>query len=66
MPFTHNEIKAAIAEASAAMDLDPSLKGTVAAHEFGANYTRLIARRRGRLASNTRSRHNKKPLIRKS
>jgi hypothetical protein len=63
MPFTHNEIEAAIAEASAAMDLDPSLKGTVAAREFGANYTRLMARRRGRPASNTRSGHNKKLTI---
>ena len=46
MPLTHDEIEAAIAEASAAMDLDPSLKGTIAAREFGANYTRLMARRR--------------------
>lgn len=60
MPLTHDEIEAAIAEASAAMDLDLSLKGTVAAREFGANYTRLMARRKGRPASNTRSRHNKK------
>ena len=29
MPLTHDEIEAAIAEASAAMDLNPSLKGTV-------------------------------------
>jgi len=60
MPLTHDEIETAIAEASAAMDLDPSLKGTVAAREFGANYTRLMARRRGRPASNTRGGHNKK------
>jgi len=63
MPLTHDEIEAAIAEASAAMDLDPSLKGTVAAREFGANYTRLMARRRGCLASNTCGRHNKKLTI---
>jgi hypothetical protein len=63
MPLTHNEIEAAIAEASAAMDLDPSPKGTVAAREFGANYTRLMACRRGRPASNTRGGHNKKLTI---
>jgi hypothetical protein len=63
MPLTHDKIKAAITEASVAMDLDPSLKGTVAAHEFSANYTKLIAHRRGRPTLNTRSRHNKKLTI---
>src|ERR1700733_15088663 len=60
MPLTHDEIETAIAEAYAAMDLYPSLKGTVAAREFGAPYDRLMARRRGRPASNTRGGHNKK------
>jgi hypothetical protein len=63
MPLTHDELEAAIAEASAAMDPDPSLKGTVVVYEFGANYTRLIAHKRGRPASNTRSGHNKKLTI---
>jgi hypothetical protein len=60
MPLTHNEIEAAIAEASAAIDLDLSLKGTIAAREFGANYTKLMARQRGCPALNMRSSHNKK------
>jgi hypothetical protein len=60
MPLTHDEIETAIAEASAAMDHDPSLKGTDAACEFGANYTRLMVCRRGRPVSNTCGGHNKK------
>jgi hypothetical protein len=42
------------------MDKDPKLKGTKAAAKFGAPYNRLMARRRGRPASNTRGGHNKK------
>jgi hypothetical protein len=60
MPQTNEEIEATIAEASEAMDRDPYLKGAAAARTYNANYTRLMARRRGRPASNTRGGHNKK------
>ena len=60
MPPTNDEIEAAIATASAVMDLDPTLKGTVAAKKYSANYRRLMARRRDRPPSNSRGGHNRK------
>jgi hypothetical protein len=42
------------------MDADPTLKGTAAAAKFKALYDRLMARRQGRLASNSKRGHNKK------
>jgi hypothetical protein len=60
MPPTNDEIEAAIVRASAAMDLDPTLKGVVTAKKYQANYRRLMACRRGRPASNSRGGHNKK------
>jgi hypothetical protein len=46
--------------ASPAMDADPILKGTDAAKQYNAIYSRLIARRRGRPPSSTRGGHNQK------
>jgi hypothetical protein len=60
MPQTNTEIKDAIAKASEAMDKDPSLKGTVAAKQYRAIYSRLIKRRNGRPPSSSRGGHNKK------
>jgi hypothetical protein len=60
MPPKVDSIENAIQMASAAMDADPHLKGTDAAKKYGAIYQRLMARRRGRPASNTRGGHNKK------
>jgi hypothetical protein len=60
MPPKQSDIEERIAQASRAMDEDPSLRGTKAALRFGAPYQRLMARRQGRLASNTRGGHNKK------
>ena len=63
MPPKNDPIEARITRASKAMDNDPTLKGTKAAAKFGAPYDRLMARRRGRPASRTRGRHNKKLLV---
>jgi hypothetical protein len=60
MPPKAEAIEERIAKASEAMDRDPRLKGTKAAAHFGAPYDRLMARRRGRPASNSRGGHNKK------
>jgi hypothetical protein len=62
MPTKGELIKEAVTKASQAMDADPKLKGTAAVAKFMALYHRLIARRRGRLASNLRRGHNKKLL----
>ncbi|PMD59978.1 uncharacterized protein K444DRAFT_722905 [Hyaloscypha bicolor E] len=42
------------------MDQDPRLRGTKATVQFVVLYDRLMARRRGRPASNSRSGYNKK------
>ena len=60
MPRKSEDIEDRISKASKAMDEDPSLKGIKAAAKFRAPYDRLMARRRGRLASNTRGGYNKK------
>ena len=60
MPPKTDDIEDRIARASEAIDKDPTLKGTKAAAKFQALYDRLIARRRGRPASYTWGRHNKK------
>ncbi|OCK99339.1 uncharacterized protein K441DRAFT_673656 [Cenococcum geophilum 1.58] len=60
MPPKIDYAEAAVQKAMAAMDANPRLKGTTAAQQFGAPYDRLMARRRGRPASNTRGGHNKK------
>jgi hypothetical protein len=62
MPPKSREIEERISKASKAMDNDSFLKGKAAALQFRAPYHRLIARRRGRLASYTRGGHNKKLL----
>jgi hypothetical protein len=62
MPPKNDLIKARIIKASKAMDNDLTLKGTKAVAKFKALYDRLIARRRGRPASHTRGRYNKKLL----
>jgi len=54
------QIEAKIAEASAAMDANPRLRGVKAATQFGVSYDRLMARRRGRPNSSSRGGHNKK------
>jgi hypothetical protein len=48
------------ANVSAAMDANPRLKATEAARQFSAPYRRLLRRRAGVPASNTREGHNKK------
>jgi hypothetical protein len=53
MPTRAALIEEKVIQASKAMDDDPTLKGTKAAAKFGAPYNRLMARRRGRPASNT-------------
>ena len=53
-------IEDTIEKASQAIDKDPKLSGKAAARQYGAIYARLIARRRGRPASNTHGGHNKK------
>jgi hypothetical protein len=60
MPPKSLDVEVAISKASEAMDKDPKLKGTKAALRYGAPYDRLIRRRQGRRASNTRGGHNKK------
>jgi hypothetical protein len=60
MPTKVELIEEKVIQASKAMDKDPTLKGTKAAAKFRAPYDRLMARRRGRPASNTRGGHNKK------
>ena len=60
MPPKRSDIEERITKASQAMDADRHLKGTKAAARFGAPYQRLMARRKGRPASNTRGGHNKK------
>ena len=60
MPPKTDDIEDRITRASEAIDNDPTLKGTKAAAKFQAPYDRLIAWRRGRPASYTRGRHNKK------
>ena len=60
MPPKSEAIEERIARASEAMDQDPRLRGTKAAVQFVVPYDRLMARRRGRPASNSRGGHNKK------
>jgi hypothetical protein len=60
MPTKGELIEEAVIKASQAMDADPKLTGTAATAKFQAPYHRLMARRRGRLVSNTRGGHNKK------
>ena len=60
MPPQADSIEIAIQIASAAMDADPTLKGTDAAKQYNAIYSRLIARRRGRPPFSTRGGHNQK------
>jgi hypothetical protein len=60
MPPQADSIEIAIQMASAAMDADPTLKGTDAAKRYNAIYPRLMAWRRGRPASSTRGGHNQK------
>ena len=60
MPLTNEEIEEAIAQASEAMDKDPTLKGAEAARWYNAIYSRLMARRKGRPSSNMRGGQNKK------
>ena len=55
-----DSIEIAIQNASAAMDADPTLKGTDAAKQHNAIYHWLMARRRGRPSSSTRGGHNQK------
>jgi hypothetical protein len=43
MPPKADSIEIAIQNASAAMDADPTLKGTDAAKQYNANYHRLMA-----------------------
>jgi hypothetical protein len=59
MPPQAHSTEIAIQMASAAMDADPTLKGTDAAKQYNANYHRLMAQRRGRPPS-TRGGHNQK------
>ena len=63
MPPKAEAMEERITKASEAMDRDPRLKGTKAAAYFGAPYDRLMARQRGRPASNSRGRYNKKLLV---
>ena len=63
MPPKSEAIEERIARASEAMDQDPRLRGTKAIVQFVVPYNRLIARQRGRPASNSRGRHNKKLLV---
>jgi len=58
MPPQADSIEIAIQMASAAMDADPTLKGTDAAKQYNTIYSRLIAWRRGRSPSSTRGGHN--------
>ena len=60
MPTKANSIEIAIQNASAAIDADPTLKGTDAAKQYNAIYQQLMARRRGCLPSSTRGGHNQK------
>jgi len=60
MPPKADSIEIAIQNASAAMDTDPTLKGTDAAKQHNAIYHWLIARRQGRPPSSTRGGHNQK------
>ena len=60
MPPKADSIEIAIQNALAAMDADPTLKGTDAAKQYNAIYDRLMARRRGRPSSSTRGGHNQK------
>ena len=55
-----DSIEIAIQNALAAMDADPTLKGTDAAKQYNAIYQRLMAWRRGRPSSSTRGGHNQK------
>ena len=55
-----DSIEIAIQNASAAMDADPTLKGTDAAKQYNAIYKWLIARKRGHPSSSIRSSHNQK------
>jgi hypothetical protein len=56
-------IEERIARASEAMDQDPRLRGTKATVQFVVPYNRLMARQRGRPASNSRGGYNKKLLV---
>jgi hypothetical protein len=60
MPPKADSIEIAIQNASAAMDADPTLKGTDAAKQYNANYHQLMTRRRGRPSSSIRGGHNQK------
>jgi hypothetical protein len=63
MPPKSEAIKERIARASEAMDQDPRLRETKAAVQFIVPYNRLMARRRGYPASNSRGGYNKKLLV---
>jgi hypothetical protein len=63
MPPKSEAIKERIARASEAMDQDPRLRETKAIVQFVVPYNRLMARQRGRPASNSQGRHNKKLLV---
>jgi hypothetical protein len=60
MPPEADSTEIAIQMASAAMDADPTLKGTDAAKQYNAIYHQLMAQRRGRPLSSTRGGHNQK------
>lgn len=60
MPTRAELMEEKVQQALKAMNGDPSLKGSKATKQFNAPYDRLMARRRGRPASNTRGGHNTK------
>jgi hypothetical protein len=60
MPPKADSIEIAMQNASAAMDADPTLKGTDVAKQYNAIYQRLMAQRRGRSSSSSRGGHNQK------
>jgi len=60
MPPKADSIEIAIQKALAAMDADPTLKGTDVAKQYNAIYQRLMAWRQGRPSSSTRGGHNQK------
>src|SRR5438876_7698981 len=60
MPPQADSTEIAIQMASAAIDADPTLKGTDTAKQYNAIYSRLMARRRGRPPSSARGGHNQK------
>jgi hypothetical protein len=60
MPLQADSTEIAIQMTSAVMDADPILKGTDAAKQHNAIYSRLMAWRRVRPLSSTRGGHNQK------